>query len=335
MLYISPSYAKDFHCIADRCRDSCCIGWEIYADADTLEKYETMDGALGADIRKSLSREGCFMLGEDLRCPHLLKSGLCRIICEAGEDALCDICREHPRFYNYFGGVCEWGVGLSCESAARLILSAKNPLCFEKEERDEASEDCDEVLFALLSKEREKMLLLASDEKIAFFQKLSILEIWAEELQNFIENKNISKDLFAFSDIFNKEEPFFQEERMHKYRSIVLSLEPLSPVWMERCERVSLPNGNAQSQEEFSRLLAYFIFRYFLTSAMEGDCMAGMGLAIFSAAWIYALCESEGRKSCEEIAEAAKDFSKETEYSEDNRDAVLDAFSAFNESFTE
>ena len=57
--------------------------------------------------------------------------------------------------------------------------------------------------------------------------------------------------------------------------------------------------------------------------------MAGMGLAIFSTAWIYALCESEGRTSLDAIAEAAKDFSKEVEYSEENTAEVMNAFSAF------
>ena len=30
-----------------------------------------------------------------------LNRRLCRIILNLGEDALCDICREHPRFYNF------------------------------------------------------------------------------------------------------------------------------------------------------------------------------------------------------------------------------------------
>ena len=334
MLYRSPAYVKDFRCIADKCRDSCCIGWEIYADADALEKYEGMEGALGADIRKSLSREGCFILGEDLRCPHLLKNGLCRIICEAGEEALCDICREHPRFYNYFGGVCEWGVGLSCESAARLILSEGAPCGYAEEERDEADEDCDEVLFALLHKEREQMLALASDEKITLFDKLSMLEKWSKELQFYIDNADISEEQFTFSKEIEPDGEFFSEERFEKYAALASSLEPMASTWPARCERVCRPNADT-SEKIYSRLLSHFIFRYFLSSAMEGDCMAGMGLAAFSTAWIYALCESEGRKSPEEIAEAAKDFSKEAEYSEDNRDAVLDVFSAFNEDFFE
>ena len=66
-----------------------------------------------------------------------------------------------------------------------------------------------------------------------------------------------------------------------------------------------------------------------ITAAEDGDAQGKIGLALFSTVMICALCEREGRKTLEEIAEAAKDFSKEVEYSEDNRDAVLDAFSAF------
>lgn len=329
MIYRTPQYTKSFRCTADKCRDSCCIGWEIAVDARTLEKYKRMRGALGEDIRKSLSPDGCFLLGENMRCPHLLENGLCRIICEAGDTALCDICREHPRFYNYYGGLCEWGVGLACESAAQLILSAKAPLAFEEEKRAEDAEACDEVLLFLLFSEREKMLAFALDERCGLSEKLFILEAWAENLQKFIDNADICKERFAFCAKKQDVQPFFSEERFAKYKEIILSLEPLSKRWTERCESVSLPMHTEENGAAFSRLLAYFIFRYFLPSALEGDCAAGMGLALFSVAWIYALCESEGRTTRERIAEAAKDFSKEVEYSEDNRDAVLEVFSAF------
>jgi lysine-N-methylase len=32
----APKYYLDFACIADRCKHSCCIGWEIDVDADTM-----------------------------------------------------------------------------------------------------------------------------------------------------------------------------------------------------------------------------------------------------------------------------------------------------------
>ncbi len=330
MIYRSSEYTKNFKCAADKCRDSCCIGWEISVDAKTLAKYKKMKGELGKDIRESLSAEGCFMLGEDMRCPHLLGNGLCRIILKAGDTALCDICREHPRFYNYYGNLCEWGVGLACESAARLILSAKDPITFEEEERDGEAEDCDEALFSLLFLEREKMLAFALDEKHDLSEKLFLLEVWAKKLQNFVDNAEICKEKFVFSVETEEIQPFFSEERFTEYKKIILSLEPFSELWAARCEGVFKPMNAGENGAFFSRLLAYFLFRYFLSSAMEGDCTAGVGLSLFSVAWIYALCEIEGRVALDTVAEAAKDFSKEVEYSEDNRDAVLEAFSAFN-----
>ena len=38
MKLFAPKYYTEFSCIADRCRHSCCIGWEIDIDADTAEK---------------------------------------------------------------------------------------------------------------------------------------------------------------------------------------------------------------------------------------------------------------------------------------------------------
>ena len=40
MIMLVPNYYKDFLCIADKCRHSCCIGWEIDIDEETLEFYE-------------------------------------------------------------------------------------------------------------------------------------------------------------------------------------------------------------------------------------------------------------------------------------------------------
>ena len=32
-----PDYYKDFQCIADKCKDSCCIGWEIMIDSKSYK----------------------------------------------------------------------------------------------------------------------------------------------------------------------------------------------------------------------------------------------------------------------------------------------------------
>lgn len=126
MKLFAPKYYKKFQCIADKCQHSCCVGWEIDIDDYTLELYRDIPGEIGETIRGSIgeSEESAyFRMCPDGKCPHLDERGLCRIIKALGDDALCDICREHPRFYNYVGGHSEVGLGAVCEAAAELILA--------------------------------------------------------------------------------------------------------------------------------------------------------------------------------------------------------------------
>lgn len=121
-----------FTCLADKCLHSCCKGWEIAIDDDTLRKYASVDGELGPELRRNIviDEEGAsFALrGEEERCPFLNGNGLCRLILELGEDYLSEICTEHPRFYHEINGAEEQGFGLCCEESANMVLSAKTPL---------------------------------------------------------------------------------------------------------------------------------------------------------------------------------------------------------------
>ena len=121
-----------FHCIAEACRHSCCKGWEICIDEDTLRQYATVSGKLGRELRRSIriDEDGAAFatVGTEERCPFLNERGLCRLILELGEDYLSEICTEHPRFYHSVNGMEEQGFGLCCEESANLVLSAKTPL---------------------------------------------------------------------------------------------------------------------------------------------------------------------------------------------------------------
>lgn len=119
-----PNYYTKFKCSAERCRHNCCIGWEIDIDADTLELYRALDSSVSQKIE-----DGHFVLTEGGRCPFLNEQNLCTLITRYGDGALCDICAEHPRFYNYIGGREEVGLGLCCEEAAKIIIN--QPELFE------------------------------------------------------------------------------------------------------------------------------------------------------------------------------------------------------------
>ena len=93
-----PEYFNNFKCSADKCKDSCCIGWEIWIDDKTRAKYDMLNTSLGKEIREKTSH-GYFHLCENGHCSFLDGNGLCRIISTLGDGYLCDICREHPRYY--------------------------------------------------------------------------------------------------------------------------------------------------------------------------------------------------------------------------------------------
>ena len=46
-----------------------------------------------------------------------------------GEDKLCTVCTEYPRFTETYGSLTEKGLGMSCESAAEFIFKCDKPTC--------------------------------------------------------------------------------------------------------------------------------------------------------------------------------------------------------------
>ena len=122
MIFRRPTYYDKFKCTADKCSDSCCIGWEIDIDSTTADYYLRVGGAFGERLRNCIS-SGSFVLGENERCPFLNGRNLCDIYTTLGEEHLCQICSDHPRFYEWFGAIKEGGLGLCCEAAAQLILT--------------------------------------------------------------------------------------------------------------------------------------------------------------------------------------------------------------------
>ena len=154
-LYV-PEYYPEFRCIASRCGHTCCAGWEIDIDGESLARYERLPGDFGERLRRSLSREGTphFILGSGERCPLLNGDNLCDLILHEGEDALCQICRDHPRFRNYFSGRVEMGLGLVCEEAGRLILSWPRPLRLIRLEGDGAESPTEDEAYLFEIRER-------------------------------------------------------------------------------------------------------------------------------------------------------------------------------------
>ena len=61
MRYIKPDYYDKFQCVADKCPDTCCAGWQIMIDEESLERYGAVKGDFGKRLINSIDwQEGCF-----------------------------------------------------------------------------------------------------------------------------------------------------------------------------------------------------------------------------------------------------------------------------------
>ena len=214
-----PEYYDRFRCIAGACSDSCCIGWEIDIDEEKEALYRKIPGALGERMKHCIDwEEGHFILqGKEERCPFLNQENLCDLILELGEESLCDICREHPRFYDWFDGLTEAGLGLCCEAAGRLVLAQEEPVrfvteaCPEPEDGAEAGEtengevearetkngeaeieevesgDVEAELLNILFFARDTAFAILQNREISIWDRLRRFMDYAEELQEMLE----------------------------------------------------------------------------------------------------------------------------------------------------
>ena len=153
MEYIIPHYFDRFRCVAAECEDTCCAGWAIMIDEDSLEKYKNMEGAFGNRLRNSIDWENGSFCQYEKRCAFLNEDNLCDLHMEAGEHMLCNTCRDYPRHMEEYEGLREGSLSLSCIEAAKIILGCKEPvefIHFEDEVEDEEYEDFDFLLFTKL-----------------------------------------------------------------------------------------------------------------------------------------------------------------------------------------
>ncbi|MBR1796856.1 MAG: flagellin lysine-N-methylase [Clostridiales bacterium] len=205
MIY-APDYCKDFSCIAGACRHTCCKGWEIDVDDDSLGRFKSHP-----DIMAHIDGNSV-VLDSDERCPFLNNDGLCDMILKHGEAFICDICREHPRFYNEFEDHTEMGLGLVCEEACRLILDKKDDfkLIPARELSSEIKMIFDTSAHVSQRLKKLKPSSLSSSTRASFLKTLEVMDpVWTSLLDKMIssspdsadEKRVIDKDPRRFSNL--------------------------------------------------------------------------------------------------------------------------------------
>ncbi len=301
MNVVVPDYYADFACLQSACRHNCCIGWEIDIDDDTLDLYRGIPAPFDERLGRHISEDGAphFVLDERERCPFLNEDNLCDIILTLGEDALCDICTEHPRFYNEWSDRTEVGLGLACEAAGHLVLGRSEPM-------------------VLIGEPSSDPLLLLRDRLLAVLQDRTVP--LAERLARLLAH-------------CHAEAP---SADMGVWATKLLALERLDEAWtgrlldlQKRWECLDLAAFDrviATRQTEYEQFAVYLLYRHFTAENAADACAAFVVLGVTLLYYLGAVqWEETGQFTLDDQVELARLFSSEIEYSDENMAFFLDA----------
>ena len=306
-LYV-PNYYQSFACIADRCKHSCCVGWEIDIDTQTYVCYQNTEGPFGERLRDGMMmEEGTphFCLTTEERCPFLNKDNLCDIILQMGEEALCQICTDHPRFRNFFDSREELGVGLCCEAATALIVGQQEPFFLMALHNDEVEETPEETAFFA---ERNRIFLLLQDRS----------ERMEERVEKLIHSYGLSLPKLTYEE----------------WASIFWQLERLETSWTDRLSDLKkvgqIPDmlfADPSWELAWEQLLLYFVYRHTAEAFYDDSLKVRLAFSILSLRMLQGLCAGHamacGAVSLADLCEIARQYSAEVEYSEGNMDALF------------
>ena len=310
MKKIMPRFYREFKCIAGACTDSCCIGWEIDIDEESYARYAAHGGEFGQRLRKDIVvEEGTkhFCLKEKERCAFLNNDNLCDIYIHMGEDALCDICREHPRFYEWFGSRVEAGLGLCCEEACRLLLADEAPLTFVEEQDDDPDEvfEGDETWLQLLEDVRKDIFEVLQDRN----------ELIEERLWQYMQAVgSVQDEMDGFGPLEEYEVAIPTDEQL---LALCKKLEPIDETWTQRVNAMETAQDRAYDLPDWQieHVMVYLTYRWLLKGAFDGDALGKGRLAILFVRLMQLLLRKGAVKNAEE---ALRILSKEIEYSEEN-----------------
>ena len=299
------SYYSKFKCVASDCKHTCCAGWEMCIDQTTLELYKNHNSDFSAFLDKGINyKKAKFKCQKGGRCAFLNQDGLCEIIINLGEDYLCQVCRDHPRFRSFFDDRVEMGLGFCCEQVAKIVLGCQDKITLIPTNDDNATCELSFVKKNVLEF-RQRVLDILQDRKTHIQDRIkNIVSLCRSE----IKEENFKKIIKTFS-----------------------SFERIEKDWTKRLKAIkksfSLTTDQAQDIicEQF---LVNSVYRH-LSDAEDTLWVRARTLACVYSWWIINSIEKiEKGQFADEFSafcDIARQFSAEVEYSQKNLDKLYSA----------
>lgn len=197
-----PNYYQNFHCLASKCRDSCCIDWRItfnkkdYLRLRRLDAPPELKARLEAGVRRERKADysgaeyGKFDLDSNNgRCPFLDSDGLCSIQRSCGHEALPYVCTSYPRKFNYTGAAKEYTLSASCEGVLQQLWDLPDGIEFVEDPLPKAEWMTmnivpGDTLAASFAPIRALCVDILQDRSMPLSQRMLYLGVVLQQLQN-------------------------------------------------------------------------------------------------------------------------------------------------------
>lgn len=134
MQYFGIQFLNQFKCAQGDCPQTCCKGWQILIDANTMEQIEKEPEDKRRELKRHIAgmRKGQPQIRKNFgRCPYHTKEQLCGLQLRKRTDLMPRVCREYPRRTVSFGSFTEITMELACPVVAQLFLEEKEMLSMQ------------------------------------------------------------------------------------------------------------------------------------------------------------------------------------------------------------
>ena len=287
MIWLMPSYFKEYRCKCDKCRNTCCSSWNIpiskneYYRLLTMECTDELHNKIECSFKdpEIISDEKYKIISYNWlgNCP-LQKDGLCMIHANTGEENLPLICRLYPRSYKQINDHLIACCSSSCEAIVELLYKADsiNIIKDELDVKPQLKYEIEDEEYKLIMKFNEML----KDRSTSLLQSICeiCLLINEKEFKNDFNNNtnpltmalNILK---RFKDNDNKLDEIIEEldnrytGNYYQYEIDKARFEKTYPNWMNFFENVL---NNSLIYENFP----FVDNRFSDTLAYKGLCAA-------------------------------------------------------------
>ncbi|WP_026887932.1 flagellin lysine-N-methylase [Clostridium beijerinckii] len=207
-----------FKCIADKCKFTCCEGWDISVDNDTYNKWENdkSNNILNnVKIKRYEGKDEYFINKETNKaCPLLDNQGLCNIVKDHGENYLSLTCQSFPRIENVFEDRRELSLSCACPEVLELIGRETGKTNITSESNTSLESNVLEIRI------REAVISILQQENFLLEDKLIIS---FQMLLTILENENLRKDALL-EELEKYKNRDYVKELIHMYKGMKINI---------------------------------------------------------------------------------------------------------------